>query len=73
MIPFLLYGSMLFGSWILNIENVFSFENVSLSNVGQSLTQYIVGSFAFATISGMLVFAIALITMIVCKRKSCNE
>ena len=73
MIPFLLYGSMLFGSWILNIENVFSFENVSLSNVGQSLTQYIVGSFAFATISGMLVFAIALITMIICKRKSCNE
>lgn len=73
MIPFLLYGSMLFGSWILNIENVFSFENVSLSNVGQSLTQYIVGSFALATISGMLVFAIALITMIVCKRKSCNE
>lgn len=73
MIPFLLYGSMLFGSWILNIENVFSFENVSLSNVGQSLTQYIVGSFAFATISGMLVFAIALITMIICKRKSRNE
>lgn len=73
MIPFLLYGSMLFGSWILNIENVFSFENVSLSNVGQSLTQYIVGSFALATISGMLVFAIALITMIICKRKSCNE
>lgn len=73
MIPFLLYGSMLFGSWILNIENVFSFENVSLSNVGQSLTQYIVGSFAFATISGMLVFAISLITMIICKRKSCNE
>lgn len=73
MIPFLLYGSMLFGSWILNIENVFSFENISLSNVGQSLTQYIVGSFAFATISGMLVFAIALITMIICKRKSCNE
>ena len=73
MIPFLLYGSMLFGSWILNIENVFSFENVSLSNVGQSLTQYIVGSFAFATVSGMLVFAIALITMIICKRKSCNE
>jgi uncharacterized protein (DUF2062 family) len=73
MIPFLLYGSMLFGSWILNIENVFSFENVSLSNVGQSLTQYIVGSFALATISGMLVFAIALITMIICKRKSRNE
>ena len=73
MIPFLLYGSMHFGSWILNIENVFSFENISLSNVGQSLTQYIVGSFAFATISGMLVFAIALITMIICKRKSCNE
>lgn len=73
MIPFILYGSMFMGSWILNIENVFSLKNTSFENIGQSLSQYIVGSFALATLSGILFFSIALITMIICKRKSCNE
>ncbi len=73
MIPFIVYGSMVAGAWILGIENVFSFENASLSNIGQSLTQYIVGSFALAAFSGVLFFSLALIVMIIFKRKSRNE
>ena len=73
MIPFILYGSMVAGAWILNIDNIFSIESVSLKSVGQSLTQYLVGSFALATISGLLVFIVALIVMVICKRRKRDE
>lgn len=73
MIPFILYGSMVAGAWILNVENIFSIEEVTIKTVGQSISQYIIGSFALATISGALIFTIALIAMIICKRRSRNE
>ena len=73
MIPFILYGSMVAGAWMLNIDNIFSIDNVSLQSVGQSLCQYLIGSVALATISGIAVFAIALVMMVICKRRSRDE
>ena len=73
MIPFILYGSMVAGAWILNIDNIFSIDNISLQSVGQRLSQYLIGSFVLASISGILVFTISLLAMIICKRNSKNE
>ena len=73
MIPFILYGSMVAGASVLNIENVFSVDSVSIETIGQSLGQYVVGSFVLAAMAGVLVFAVALGAMVACKRKGCNE
>ena len=73
MIPFILYGSMVMGAWMLGMDNIFSLENVSFDNVFESLTQYIVGSVSLAAVTGLAVFAISFLTMVVCKRKRVNE
>lgn len=73
MIPFLLYGSVVLGAWVLGVENAFTLESITLESVAQSLTQYIVGSIALATILGLLVFIISLLAMFICKRKPNNE
>lgn len=73
MIPFLLYGSVVLGALVLGIENPFTFEAITLESVGQSLTQYFVGSVALAVLLGLLVFIISLLAMIICKRKPGNE
>jgi uncharacterized protein (DUF2062 family) len=73
MIPFLLYGSVVLGALVLGIENPFTFETITLESVGQSLTQYFVGSVALAVLLGLLVFIISLLAMIICKRKPGNE
>lgn len=73
MIPFILYGSMVAGSLILGSENPFSLENISLDSVWESLSIYLVGSVALAIVAGLLVFALFLIIMIACRRKSRDE
>lgn len=73
MIPFILYGSMVLGSVVLNTENVFSIDTISLETVGRSMGQYVVGSLALATLSGVLVFLVSLLLMVVCNRKGKNE
>ena len=73
MIPFLLYGSMVAGSIVLNKENIFSIDSISFDTIGPSLNQYIIGSFVLATVSGLVVFAVSLLIMVVCKRKARNE
>ena len=73
MIPFILYGSMVMGAWMLGMDNIFSLENVSFDNVFESLTQYIVGSVSLAAVAGLAVFTISFLTMVVCKRKRVNE
>lgn len=70
MIPFILYGSMVVGAWVLNVENIFLVDNISIEVVGQSLKQYLVGSFVLATFAGLLVFVTALFLMVVCKRNN---
>lgn len=73
MIPFLLYGSVVLGAWALGLENAFTLDNITIESVGESLTQYFVGSVALATLLGVLVFIVSLLAMIICKRKPNNE
>ena len=73
MIPFLLYGSVALGAMALGIENAFTLDNITIESVGQSLTQYFVGSVVLATLLGVLVFIVSLLAMIICKRKPNNE
>ncbi len=69
MIPFLLYGSMALGAWLLNIDNIFSLDNISMESIGLALWQYLTGSFCLATLLGCVVFLLSWLLMIVCKRK----
>ena len=73
MIPFILYGSMVIGSLVLTPETVFSIATISLEAVGRSLGQYVVGSIVLAILSGLIVFIVSLLLMIICKRKGHNE
>lgn len=73
MIPFILYGSMVAGAWALGMENIFSLENISLDNVFESLTQYVIGSLLLAVLSGIAVFMTSFFIMVLCKRKGSNE
>lgn len=71
MIPFILYGSMVMGAWILNMDNIFTIKTISLESVGLSLKQYIVGSFVFAFVLGLIVFMISFLFISIFKRR-CN-
>ncbi len=73
MIPFILYGSMVMGSWILGVENIFSFSSITLESVGAGLWQYIVGSFALAFSAGASLFIVAFLLMTLFKRTIGNE
>lgn len=73
MIPFILYASMVIGAYILDMRNIFSLHTVSLDNVGLSLGQYVVGSVVFAIISGVVVFIISYIVMMLCRRRISHE
>lgn len=69
MIPFILYGSVVLGATILRIDNPFTFDSISIENIGMSLTQYLVGSFALAFVAGFTVFCASWLIMILCNRK----
>lgn len=73
LIPFILYGSMVTGALVLDMENVFSFKGISLDNVYESLTQYLLGSVVFAVLAGTAVFLLSFLIMVLCKRKKSNE
>lgn len=73
MIPFILYGSMVAGAWALGMDNIFSIENISLDNVFESVAQYVIGSLMLAIVSGITVFLISFLLMVLCKRKGSNE
>ncbi len=68
MIPFLLYGSMALGAWLLNIDNIFSLDNISMESIGMALWQYLTGSFCLAILLGSVVFLLSWLLMIICKR-----
>ncbi len=72
-LPFILYGSMLSGALVLNKENIFTLDNVTIDAVGQSLAQYLIGSFVLALVSGLIVSLLAFILMTIFKRKHINE
>ena len=52
MIPFILYGSMKTGAFILNQPLALTFSDVNLEAVRKMLVQYIPGSIVFALIVG---------------------
>lgn len=55
MIPFIIYGSLKIGSWILNKDKGIAYENVSFDfNFLLSLEEYIIGSFVLAFFSSII-------------------
>jgi len=55
MIPFIIYGSLKIGSWILNKNKGIAYENVSFDfNFLLSLEEYIIGSFVLAFFSSII-------------------
>ena len=55
MIPFIIYGSLKIGSWILNNNEEIAYDNVSLDfNFLLSLKEYIIGSFVLAFFSAII-------------------
>lgn len=55
MIPFIIYGSLKIGSWILNTNNSIEYDNISSDfNFLLSLEEYIIGSFVLAFLSAIL-------------------
>ena len=73
MIPVLLYASVWIGALILGEPIAISFTDISLDNVGQSLLQYIIGSFSLALAMGLLTTALSWCIMVLCKRGGSNE
>ncbi len=69
MIPFILYGSVVLGAAILRTDNPFTLDSISIGEIGMSLTQYIVGSFALAAAAGSVVFCGSWLVMTLCNRK----
>jgi len=69
MIPFILYGSMVFGAAILQIDNPLTIDSISIEHIGMSLTQYLVGSFALAAVAGVVVLGLSWFIMLLCNRK----
>ena len=55
MIPFIIYGSLKMGSWVLNTNNSIEYDNISSDfNFLLSLEEYIIGSFVLAFLSAIL-------------------
>lgn len=73
MIPFILYGSMAVGAFILNREMLLSFSDISFESIGLGLGQYIVGSIVLAAIAGVVFFSLSLLLMSLFKRRVYNE
>lgn len=71
-IPFILYGSVLVGSFVLNKPTALSFSTISLDTISSSLVQYLVGSFVLATLSGVLAGLFSFISLSIFKRTN-NE
>lgn len=68
MIPFILYGSVVSGAFVLGVDNPFALDTITLESIGMSLTQYLVGSVVLAVAAGAVVFLAAWAVMVICKR-----
>ncbi len=69
MIPFILYGSMVVGARVLNIDNVFSLDHISMAAIGLAAGQYLIGSLGLAVLAGFMVFLSSWGLMHICKRR----
>ncbi len=72
MIPFILYGSVWMGAMLLGEPVAVTFEGISLESIGNSLVQYVSGSFLLAAAAGTVTAALGWLLMVICKRKK-NE
>lgn len=71
MIPFIIYGSLKIGSWILNKKEGVTYENVSFDfNFLLSLEEYIIGSFVLAFFSSIIFGVTGFIIFKLMRRKS---
>ncbi len=68
MIPFLLYGSMVMGAYLLHIDNAFSLDNISMESIGLAVGQYLAGSVCLAALLGAVVFLLSWLVMTLFKR-----
>lgn len=71
-IPFILYGSLKTGQWILNRpSNIFK-EEISLENVKNHLIEYLIGSVVFAVVLALVfgLLAFVIVTLKRSRRKS---
>lgn len=73
MIPFILYGSYLMGGVVLGRPASLSIGDMSLERLGESLAQYLAGSFVLAVACGAAVTAVAYVVMKIFKRSERYE
>ncbi len=71
MIPFIIWGSLKMGVWILNSETDISLESLTTDfNVLESLKEYIVGSFALAFLSAIIFGTLGFVILKLKEKKS---
>lgn len=58
-IPFILYGSMVVGGYVMGRETAFSIENITVETAMDSLVQYVIGGMIFCAIAGVLAWMLA--------------
>ena len=58
MIPFILFGSYATGCLVLGDEILFHYNSLTLKNITQVLTQYLVGSIIFAIVCSLIAGAL---------------
>ena len=73
MIPFILYGSLLIGAFLMGEHVAVSFDSISFESAGRSLVQYLLGSLVLAVASGVVVMLLSLVMMTVFKRRGADE
>jgi glycosyltransferase involved in cell wall biosynthesis len=70
MIPFIIYGSLLMGGWILGTDTRIDFENISANaKLLGDIKEYIVGSFALALVSALLFGSVGYIILKIISKK----
>lgn len=68
MIPFILYGSVLTGSIMLQEPVAVHFSSISLDSITSCMYQYVVGSFILATLSSIVVGSITFLILCISRK-----
>lgn len=70
LIPIVMYFSLLFGRWILGKPLSVNLVGLHPKNLGENLTDYLVGSTLLSIISGLLVFLVSWLILSVLRKDS---
>lgn len=68
MIPFILYGSMLMGGLLYPGQTEISIHNITFESATSSLLQYVVGSLLLAVLSGLGIFILSYLLLILFRK-----